>query len=287
MKLGCTQNLLKPQEGAPPVVGQIERAAHFGLQAMMLIIPYLSPDIRTPAFYRAIAEASQQHGVELRPITAGRFGSADPEARKQDVDRVIMELRDAREHAGLEYAALANWPMTHTRWAPEPPLDERIDIIGENLAAVASAVPDMTLGLENHTDYRGHEIAAMLARANRPNMLAQLDTGNPFCVFEDPVDAARALARYTVSVHLKDVKVTTFADVADPAPGIRGEAVPLGEGMVDNEAILRILAAEAPDPASIRLTMEPLYMPRGIDPERDFLLPSIAWAREKLAAYLD
>ncbi len=94
------------------------------------------------------------------------------------------------------------------------------------------------------------------------------------------------MAKHVVSVHLKDVKVTTYSE-AEPAPGIRGEAVPLGQGMVDNEAILRILAAEAPDPRSIGLVMEPLYMPRGIDPEQDFLVPSIAWAREKLAAYLD
>lgn len=286
MKLGCTPNMLKPAAGSNPIVAQIERAADFGLKSVMVIFLFVDAKDRTPAFYRSIAEAGERTGVEPRMVTLGRFGSADPEARKRDVERVIGELREAHEHAGLAFSTVVNWPMSHTRWAPEPPMDERIDIIGENLASVACAIPDMTLCLENHTDYRGYEIAAMLAKANQPNMLAQLDTGNPFCVFEDPVDAAKAMAKYTISVHLKDVKVTTFTE-AEPAPGIRGEAVPLGQGMVDNETILKILAAEAPDPKNIRLVMEPLYMPKGIDPERDFLVPSIAWAREKLAAYLD
>lgn len=286
MKLGCTANMLKPAAGGNPVVAQIERAAYFGMKSVMIVITFMDARDRTQAFYDSIAEAGQRLGVEPRLVVPVRAGAADPEERKRDVERVIGELQEANEKGGIGFSALANWPMSHTRWAPEPPMDERIDIIGGNLATIADAVPGMVLGLENHTDYRGYEIAAMLARASRRNMLAQLDTGNPFCVFEDPVDAAKAMARYTVSVHLKDVKVTTFAG-GGPAPGIRGEAVPLGQGMVDNEAILKILAAEAPDPKNIRLMMEPLYMPEGIDAEQDFLVPSIAWAREKLAAYLD
>lgn len=286
MKLGCTPNMVVPVAGSAPIIGQIERVAAFGLHSVMVVFLFVDPKDRTPAFYQAIAEAGQRHGVELRMGTAVQAGSPDPEVRKRDVDRAIAELREASERAGIGFSSVANWPMSHTRWSPEPPLDERIDIIAENLATIADGVPGMLLGVENHCDYRGYEIAAMLEKARRPNLRAQLDTGNAFTVFEEPVDCAKALAKWTVSVHLKDVRVTPFVG-SGAAPGIRGEAVPLGQGMVDNVAICKILSEQAPDPASIRLVMEPLYMPEGIDPEQDFLVPSIAWAKQQLASYLD
>ena len=286
MKLGCTPNMLKPAAGAAPIIGEIERAADFGLKSIMAIFVFMDPRDRTQAFFDSVAEASQRRGVELRLGSIVQAGSPDTEVRKRDVEREIAALREGHEKAGIGFASVANWPMSHTRWAPEPPMDERIDIIAENLATIADAVPGMLLGVENHCDYRGYEIAAILEKANRPNLKAQLDTGNAFTVFEDPIDCAKALAKWTVSVHLKDVRVTPFVP-AGPAPGIRGEAVPLGQGMVDNAAICQILSEQAPDPKSIRLVMEPLYMPEGIDPEQDFLVPSIAWARERLAAYLD
>lgn len=286
MKLGCTGNLLKPAAGSNPIVAQIERAADFDMKSTMLILTFMDPKDRTRAFYESVAEAGQRRGVEPCLVVPVRAGAADPELRKRDVERAIGELREGHELGGMGFSSLANWPMSHNRWAPEPPLDERIDLIAESLAAIADAVPEMLLALENHTDYRGHEIAAMVGKANRPNLWAQLDTGNAFCVFEDPVDCARALAKWTVSVHLKDVKVTTFVP-SGPTAGIRGEAVPLGQGMVDNVAILQILTEQAPDPRTIRLVIEPLYPPEGIDMEQDFLRPSIAWARERLATYLD
>ena len=283
MKLGSVGGLLKPAGGADPIIGRIDRAVELGLS--VISIGFREPGQREPAYMRSVAEAAAKKGVELRLGGGGRFGSADPEECKADVERVIDNLLFVNRHTGIKFSSLANGPMTHNRWSPEPPMDERIDIIAESLAKVADAVAPvgMTLGLENHCDYRGYECAAMLEKANRPNLMAQLDTGNAFTVFEEPVECAKAMARWVVSVHLKDVKVTPLA----PAPwrGSRAETVPLGEGHVDNVTICQILQEQSPDPKSLALLVEPLALAPEDDPE-EFLKASLAWARVKLAPFI-
>jgi sugar phosphate isomerase/epimerase len=123
----------------------------------------------------------------------------------------------------------------------------------------------------------------MLLQADRPNVRAQLDTGNAFTVFEEPVECARALAPWTVSVHLKDVKVTPLA----PAPwrGSRAESAPLGGGQVDNVTICALLQEQAPDPANLPLLLEPLSL--GPEDDHDaFLRTSVEWARIQLGRFL-
>lgn len=281
MKLGSTAGLITVPEGADPNIGRIERAKALGLS----VIGVGFRENRDPGYMASVADAAATHGIELRLGGGGRFGSANADERKEDVEKTIESLLTVNRHTGIVFSSLANQPMAHNRWTPDPPMHERIGIIAESLATIADAVAPagITLGLENHCDYRGHECAAMLAVANRPNMLAQLDTGNAFTVFEEPVDCAKAMARWVVSCHLKDIKVTPLA----PAPFrcTMGENAALGAGQVDNLAICTILQEHAPDPATLALLIEPLSLGPE-DDRRAFLQTSLAWAREHLAPFL-
>lgn len=282
MKLGTVSGLITAPEGADPVLYRIERAKALGLS----VIGVFFRGVQDAAYLRQVAESADKNGIELRLGTGARLGSPDPEIRKADVESTIKLILNVREHAGIKFSSVANIPMNHNRWTNDPPMDERIDIIGSNLAAIGDAIAGVgfSIGLENHCDYRGYECAAMLKKANRPNVGAQLDTGNAFTVFEDPMDCALALAPYTISVHFKDVRVTPFAP--PPFCGTRTETVPLGAGHVDNEAICAMLSEKAPNPAKLALMVEPLFMPA--EEERDaFLAESIAWARKRLARFLD
>ncbi len=279
MKFGSVGGLINPRPGTDPNIGRIERAAELGLS----VIGIGFRDNRDPGYMASVAEAAAKKGVELRLGGGGRFGSANPDERKEDVERQISYLLEVNRHTGISFSSLANGPMSHNRWSPEPPMDERIDIIADSLGQVADAVASagIVLGLENHCDYRGWECAAMLAKANRPNLKAQLDTGNAFTVFEEPVDCARALARWTVSCHFKDVKVTPLLQGKSVA-----ETAPLGRGHVDNLTICKILQEEAPDPKTLALMVEPLAMPDTEAGREEFLAISIAWARENLGPFL-
>jgi sugar phosphate isomerase/epimerase len=203
-----------------------------------------------------------------------------------EIARVAEMLTTIARSTPIRFSGLAAGPMLTThRWTPGPPIEERLALLATNLGRLVDAVAGagITLGVENHCDYRGHEVASIIQQANRPNLRVQIDTGNAFSVFEEPVDCARALAPYVVSAHLKDIHVTPFAPA--PCRGSRAVAVALGEGHVDNLAICAILQEQAPDPATLALLIEPFYLPEDRD-VTEFLTTSVAWARQHLAPYL-
>ena len=285
MKLGTVMNLISVPEGADPYKYRIEKTAELGLKVLGVF--FVNADSwKDRAYLTSLGELAQQRGIELRMGTGGNFYLEGAEG-DAEVARVAEMIQTIAGPTGIRFSSLASGPMLTThRWAPGKPLEERKAILAANLGKLADAVAGagITLGVENHCDWRGHEIAEIVQRANRPNLRVQIDTGNAFSVFEEPVDCARALAPYVVSCHLKDIHVTPFAPA--PCRGSRAVAVPLGEGHVDNVTICQILQEKAPDPASIGLMIEPFYLPEEITPD-EFLSRSVAWARQHLAPFLD
>jgi sugar phosphate isomerase/epimerase len=234
---------------------------------------------------RRVSDLAETHGIELRLGTGGNF-YLEGAAATAEVEQVADRLRTIAQHTTVRFSSIVSGPMLEThRFTPGPPLTERMARVASNLGQLADAVADigLMLGLENHCDYRGHEIASIIEQANRPNLRVQIDTGNAFSVFEEPVECARALAPYVVSCHLKDIHVTPFATGA--CRGTRGVSVPLGAGHVDNVACCHLLQEHAPDPSSIALLIEPFYAPEDGNVDA-FLATSIAWARQHLAPFL-
>lgn len=283
MKLGTVSNLITVPEGTDPVLGRIERAADLGLSVLGVNLRDKSQDHE---YLKRIGALAQERGIELRAGGGGNFYLRGSEG-ESEVARVAETLLSIARHTGIRFASTPAGPMLTThRFTAGPPINERLSLLARNLAALADAVAGdgLTICLENHCDYRGHEIATIVTEANRPNLRVQIDTGNAFSVFEDPIDCARALAPYVVSCHLKDIQVTPFAP--QPCRGSRAVAVPLGEGHVDNAAICQILQDQSPDPANLALLCEPFYLPDNVDPDQ-FLATSIAWSRTHLAPYLN
>jgi sugar phosphate isomerase/epimerase len=172
-------------------------------------------------------------------------------------------------------------PAHGGRWLKEPPLDEQLDRLAaalRRLAPVAEA-GGVRLAIENHADYRGHELASVLARVDSPAVGARLDTANPYAVIEEPLAAAEALAPYTVATHVKDL-------VVEAEPGNRG-VLPggllglrhcvLGEGHVDLPAIVALLAERGPLGGDLSLVLEV---------GGATIAESVAYARRAFAPYL-
>lgn len=172
-------------------------------------------------------------------------------------------------------------PLHGGRWLKEPPLDEQLDRLGaalQRLAPVAEA-GGVRLAIENHADYRGHELAAVLRRVGSPAVGARLDTANPYAVIEEPLAAAEALAPYTFATHIKDL-------VVEAEPGNRGltpggllglRHCVLGSGHVDLPTIVNLLAERGPLGQELWLVLEV---------GNATIAESVAYARDAFAAHL-
>lgn len=113
------------------------------------------------------------------------------------------------------------------------------------------------LAVENHKDYRTDELLELLKRIDSEFVGVCLDTGNSIALLEDAQSTARDLAKWTFTVHLKDMGV-------EEAPnGFLLAEVPLGQGVLDLKAIIALVRSANPK-ARFNLEMitrDPLSIP--------------------------
>jgi sugar phosphate isomerase/epimerase len=113
------------------------------------------------------------------------------------------------------------------------------------------------LAVENHKDQLATEKLAMLRRIGSEHVGVCLDVGNNIALAEEPMEAVRALAPVTFTVHIKD-------HLASPYPeGYLLWDAALGDGFLDLPEMVEVFRASCPA-ATINLeviTRDPLKIP--------------------------
>jgi len=97
------------------------------------------------------------------------------------------------------------------------------------------------LALENHKNHRIAERVALLKDIDSEYVGACVDTGNNLALLEDPVDLAKALAPWALTVHLKDQAVAEYED------GFLLADVPLGQGCINLKTVVGVLRETKPN----------------------------------------
>jgi sugar phosphate isomerase/epimerase len=108
-------------------------------------------------------------------------------------------------------------------------------------AAKVAEDEGVTLAIENHIDFTSKEIMDILNEVGSDNLKVNFDTGNALRLYEDPVEAARRLAPYTVATHTKDI--TTRRGGAPSDRFLFWPSCPAGEGLIDFHGIAQELEA--------------------------------------------
>jgi sugar phosphate isomerase/epimerase len=270
-----------PHGDGPPELADVARAAELGLGVLHTVITDWS-ERGVDAFRRALHE----HGQELVP-TIGANLMLEGDALSTETAAVIDLLHRYAQLGCVTLAKLMVSPMTVNRFRSDPPLPEQLRRLVRSLPPIASAAQDagIVLAFENHLDYRAGELLEVITAIDSPNLRFLFDTGNPFAVCEDPVDAARVAAPYTVFMHVKDVRVLPWTPLSLGYFACM-YACPLGEGNVDLDAILTIMAREAPAPQSLVLALELRPTPPYLD-EDHWLEDGLDYMRNRFAAHLE
>jgi sugar phosphate isomerase/epimerase len=95
------------------------------------------------------------------------------------------------------------------------------------------------LAVENHIDFTADEILALVENVGSKSLGVNFDTGNFLRLLDDPIRGMELLAKYTLAVHLKDLQINPRE--ARPTDWFYFAGVPVGEGLVDNQALVNIL----------------------------------------------
>ena len=105
-------------------------------------------------------------------------------------------------------------------------------------AAPVAEQQGVKLAVENHIDYTADECLWLLEEVNSPWLGLNFDTGNFLRLLDDPLKGMAKLAKYTLSTHLKDLKVR---EDAAPDDWFFFSSTPVGDGLVDNLQLARTL----------------------------------------------
>jgi 3-oxoisoapionate decarboxylase len=129
------------------------------------------------------------------------------------------------------------------RWHDEAPSTETL--LRETAKALRGQAPmwrdaGVTLAIETHFEFTSHELRRLIEMCEAPPggwLGICLDTMNLLTMLEEPVAATRRLLPWVVSTHIKDGAVLLGAD------GFTTFTRPVGDGVIDLPAILRLVAS--------------------------------------------
>lgn len=165
------------------------------------------------------------------------------------------EERQAEIEGEIERAATCGWHDLHSclggpddRYKSDVPWETQLADSLVMLLALAPALRAHTsrINLETHGEVTTFELLYLVEEVGTDVLGVCLDTANVLCFGEDPVAAAERVAPYVHLTHAKDAIL--FFDAA----GVCRQGRPPGEGVVDWDRILPVLAKYAPDlPLSI------------------------------------
>jgi len=95
------------------------------------------------------------------------------------------------------------------------------------------------MAIENHIDFTADEMVRLLDAVDSPYLGINFDTGNFLRLLDDPVRGMEKLASRVYAAHIKDLR---------PQKGVAADewyffsSVPVGEGLVDNQCLVQLLA---------------------------------------------
>lgn len=186
--------------------------------------------------------------------------------------------REVWEPLGIRVVGTAS---SHHRWRKDPPLDVQLKQLTEAFRRLCPVAADynVVLAIENHADYRSGDLLRLLESVDHPALRIQLDTGNPYTVAEEPLDAVRQLAPFAVSTHIKDMTIRPLTE----GEWVKVRGCPIGDGDIDMVQVARLLSELAPKDLPFNLEIEP---PPGTDIVIAFQR-SVAYVKRELASYLE
>jgi sugar phosphate isomerase/epimerase len=233
---------------------------------------------RTDADAKKLRDRAAELGMYLEGIVR-------PPADENDAERFDNEIRTAAACGADVLRTVMSGGRryeTFTAAADFPRFTERAEK-SLRLAEPVVRRHRVRLAVENHKDYRTDELAALMKKLESEFVGVCLDTGNNIALLDDPLETARVLAPWTLTVHLKDM------GVEESANGFLLSEVPLGQGRLDLKSVVGVVRKANPkarlnlemitrDPLSIPCLTEKYWATLGQVPGRD-LARMLAWVR--------
>jgi len=269
---------------------QIGRAVEIGCGVV-----HCSDGIDKAADQQRLGDLARARSVELETgCSRGVFelDGTDTKSARRLIDEALVAAK--RFGARIVRGGYGELEIRSSRFSRDVSQPDHLKKMARSLKEASRIVTDagLLLGIENHCDFTGQQLAEILGAVGSPSVGAALDTGNGYTVFCDPADDIRHLAPFTITTHLKDMLIIRnrcqdmFGNGMVPFQAI---GCALGEGHVDIPAALRELERNCPRFNGLHLIVEIGWVPMApfadrASEQRDIFDRSIAYLQNLLKA---
>ena len=298
-----------PPPGGLPIDWMVDRVVAHGLSSLAMDCGWFADQARAHEFRARMAGHALTYLASVSANLAaseeewgdGRYdpswsGRRVPEFRVERATPVLSGWTGETQFdvvaRAIELAAAAGArilsivhgaPGRPNHYTRDPTIDVQIDRMIRNLNTLIpiAETAGLTITTENHMDYRCEELARVLQGVGSPTVRHLFDFADSIAANEEPLDAVRHVAEYTVATHIRDMRIQPITEIATGA----FFHTPIGLGTVPVKAILDVLQARAPDPDGLHHYVEVVPLP-DYDTEH-WLTASLQWLRSECASYWD
>jgi 3-oxoisoapionate decarboxylase len=211
----------------------LERAHELKVDGVSLescFIPRLDRD-----YLLSVKDALDRYGMD-RVYAWGHPDGLEAGRNERAYDEMVAGFEHARNIGAPVMRVVGSSLMF--RHEPHGPQIERLSRMFSNAVKVAEQY-GVKMAVENHIDFTADEMLQLLTNVDSPYLGMNFDTGNFVRLLDDPIKGMQKLAKYVVATHIKDLKLHPEAAADD---WFFFSSAPVGEGIVDNYRLARLLA---------------------------------------------
>lgn len=242
--IGIVRSTL-PGSAGKPAVACLQQAAEASFGGVLFnAMTELSPSLDAGQLREVRAEADRL-GLRLsamlgfvNPLLPSR-SEANLRIGEGDLEAGLRKLVEAAADIGIDTLMFVIGKI-EDRFSDAVPWPSQLEATGELLLRLVPMLRErgVRLALKTHEEITSSEVVTLVERVGPDVLGGAFDPVNSLCRLEEPVAAATRLAGCIVQVHADDA-VLRFQE-----GGIRRFLAPIGDGVVDWDAILA-LAPEA------------------------------------------
>lgn len=182
-----------------------------------------------PAYLEKVKEAAKRHGLQI-DTGVGCICPSSASYKKSDGTPEEYIARGLKATQILGSKVMRCYMGSSVDRKGPVPIEAHMENTIKVFKSVRQMAGDMgiRIGLENHSgDMQAREVKIVIEESGRDPIGANLDTGNPMWVVEDPMVTLEVLAPYVVTTHIRD------SAVWEHPRGAAAQWVALGDGCID------------------------------------------------------
>jgi sugar phosphate isomerase/epimerase len=211
----------------------IERAHELGVEGVSLESCYM-PDY-SAAYLSRVKDKLDAYHLE-RVYAWGHPDGLEGGTNLEAFQDMLCSFERARQ-IGAKVMRVVGSSRRLCNQPHEPQLERLSQMFREAVKTAESY--GIKMAVENHLDFTFEEMARLLDSVGSPYLGINFDTGNNLRMLDDPIKGMEKLAPRVYATHIKDLEVQKGAPADE---WYFFASVPVGDGVVDNGKLLRLLA---------------------------------------------